>query len=121
MVSRGHGRWNGRQAGSIPSFPTFPPERKNYKGGLGKMQKRFISLWFRHLTTDWIILKRPALKNTPFVLAALSHGRMLITASNAPAQANGVDSGMAVADARLLIPSLEVLDDHPDLPDKLLR
>ena len=84
------------------------------------MARRFVSIWFRHLTTDWFALSQPHLKDLPFVLRAPSHGRMVIVAANALAQAQGIHSGMVLADARAIIPSLEVLDDKPDLIDKLL-
>ncbi|HEY4207502.1 MAG TPA: DNA polymerase Y family protein [Puia sp.] len=85
------------------------------------MSKRFVTIWFRHLTTDWVTLRRPALKNEPFVLVAPDHGRMMITAANATAQLQGIDTGMPVADARAVIPSLQVIDDQPDLAAKLLK
>jgi protein ImuB len=84
------------------------------------MPKRFITLWFRHLTTDWFSLRRPDLQKTPFVLAAPDHGRMVITAANTIAQSQGIDIGMAAADARAITPSLQVLDDRPGLNTKLL-
>jgi protein ImuB len=46
---------------------------------------------------------------------------MVITAANALAQSQGVDRGMVVADARAVIPSLQVLDDRPGLASKLLK
>jgi protein ImuB len=46
---------------------------------------------------------------------------MVITAANAIAQKNGINSGMALADARAIVPELEVQDDKPDLTDKLLK
>jgi protein ImuB len=82
---------------------------------------RFVSIWFPHLTTDWFSLSQPQLKEVPFVLRAPSHGRMVITAANAIAQQKGIDSGMVLADARAIIPDLEVQDDKPDLPGKLLK
>jgi protein ImuB len=85
------------------------------------MPKRFIAIWFRHLTTDWFSLRQPRLKETPFVLASLDRGRMMITAANSLAQAEGIDIGMAAADARAIIPSLQVIDDKPGLGDKLLK
>ena len=84
------------------------------------MSNRFVSIWFRHLTTDWFTIRNPALKTIPFVLAAPDHGRMKITAVNTLAQAQGIETGITVADARVLIPTLQVLDDKPDLPEKLL-
>jgi len=85
------------------------------------MATRFVSIWFRHLTTDWFTLRQPNLKELPFVLRASSHGRMIISAANAKAEKKGINRGMVLADARAIIPNLEVLDDKPDLVDKLLR
>ena len=45
---------------------------------------------------------------------------MMITTANPLAQSLGVDRGMVVADARVIVPSLQVIDDKPDLPEKLL-
>lgn len=85
------------------------------------MANRFMAIWFRHLKTDWFIRRQPALNNIPFVLAAPDHGRMIITAANILAQSEGISTGMAVADARAIIPSLQVLDDQPELSGKLLH
>ena len=84
------------------------------------MHKRFASIWFPHLTTDWFTRRNPALLNMPFVLTAPSHGRMMVVAANGIAQSKGIYSGMVLADARAIIPSLNVLDDKPGLSDKLL-
>jgi protein ImuB len=84
------------------------------------MQKRFISIWFRYLKTDWFTRRRPSLRDKPFVLAAPDHGRMIVTSANLLAQKQGIDTGMSVADARALIPALEVLDDSPEIADRLL-
>lgn len=82
--------------------------------------KRYVSLWFRHLRTDWFQLRRPALHDKPFVLAFSDHGRKLVAAADPKAEAQGVFPGATVADARAIIPGLEVLDDIPGLSDKLL-
>ncbi|GAB2808939.1 Y-family DNA polymerase [Ferruginibacter profundus] len=79
------------------------------------MPKRFMSIWFRYLRTDWFIRRQPELAAIPFVLSAPDHGRMIVTAANVLAQQQGIDLGMAVADARAIIPSLKVLDDKPEL------
>ncbi|HEY4286515.1 MAG TPA: DNA polymerase Y family protein [Puia sp.] len=84
------------------------------------MTQRFVSLWFRHLRTDWFTLRRPALGRIPFVLTTPEHGRIVITAANALAKARGITIGMPAADARAVLPGLEVLDDIPDLPARLL-
>ena len=85
------------------------------------MERRFVSIWFRHLNTDWFTLRQPHLRDMPFVLCAPSHGRMIITAANAAAETMGINSGMVLADARAIIPELQILDDKPDLADQLLK
>ena len=85
------------------------------------MEKRFVSIWFRHLTTDWFTKKQPVLRYSPFVLSAPLHGRMIINATNDIAEANGIERGMVLADARAIIPGLKVLEDMPGLAKKLLQ
>lgn len=87
----------------------------------GDMARRFVSIWFRYLTTDWFIRRQPELHRVPFVLSAPSHGKVIITASNAIAETQDIKPGMALADARAIVPSLQVLDDKPGLADKLLH
>src|SRR5687767_6856798 len=85
------------------------------------MSKRFVSIWFSHLKTDWFAIRQPDLKEHAFVIAAPDHGRMIITALNAEASAHGIATGMAVADARAMVPDLKVLDDKPGLSGRLLK
>lgn len=85
------------------------------------MNKRFVSLWFRHLLTDWLTLRRPELKAVPFVFASPVRGRVIITAANALAEAQGVAAGMTAADAKAIIVDLQVIDDIPGQADKLLK
>jgi protein ImuB len=85
------------------------------------MNKRFVSLWFRHLTTDWLTLRRPELKGVPFVLVIPERGRVIITAANLPAEKQGISVGMAAADAKAIVPDLKVIDDIPGQAGKLLK
>ena len=85
------------------------------------MSKRYVSIWLRHLATDWFALRQPLLKTLPFVLRSPSHGRMVITAANAIAVSKGIHQGMVLADARAILPDLVVQDDKPDLREKLLK
>lgn len=85
------------------------------------MQKRFVSIWFCYLKTDWFVRRHPTLKSIPFVLAEICHGRKVITAVNQLAQQEGVTVGMTVADARAGVPQLQTVDDVPGLTDKLLK
>jgi protein ImuB len=83
--------------------------------------RRFVSLWFPYLATDWHIRKQPQLRDVPFALKAPVHNRMVLMASNAIAQAQGIGPGMVLADARALLPTLQVLDDKPGLTTQLLQ
>lgn len=85
------------------------------------MQPRFISIWFRQLPTDWYSLHQPQLKSLPLVLRTKDHGRMIVSAVNGVAGQKGIVKGMTVADARAFVHDLEVLDDMPALPAKLLQ
>jgi protein ImuB len=85
------------------------------------MGKRFLSLWFRHLTTDYLTIRRPALRDIPFAMAVPDHGRKIITAVNPAARMEGLEPGMVVADARVLYPTLEVIDEEAGLAQRLLR
>src|SRR3954468_18167504 len=85
------------------------------------MQKRFMSIWFRHLTTDWLTLQRPELKAVPFVFAASERNRIIITAANPEAEAQGIYSGMAAADAKAITTDLQIVDHIPGKEAKLLR
>jgi protein ImuB len=46
---------------------------------------------------------------------------MMITATDAEAEKNGIHVGMVLADARAIMPTLEVFDDDPELSPKLLK
>jgi len=82
---------------------------------------RFVTIWFRHLKTDWHSIRQPALRDMPFVLSSPDHGRLIITSVNKVAHERGVEIGMVVSDARAIYPSLKILDDDPKLAERLLK
>lgn len=82
--------------------------------------KRMVSIWLPHLMADWTVIREPQLRDKPFVLTTLSRGRKLITVAGKKALAAGIGTGMSAADARALVPDLEVLDETPMLQEKLL-
>ncbi|SEW53779.1 Y-family DNA polymerase [Chitinophaga arvensicola] len=84
------------------------------------MRRRFVSIWYCQLLTDWWIRRQPELRGQPFVLAAPDHGRMIITAASQAAQQQGISAGMSVADARALVATLQVFDNIPGSAVKLL-
>lgn len=85
------------------------------------MSKRFVSIWFRYLKTDWYTRRIPALEKLPLALMQPDHGRMIIVDRNAIAERYGIHFGMAVADARVICPSLHVMDDRPDHAARVLK
>jgi protein ImuB len=85
------------------------------------MPSRFLSLYFHSLCTDWMVIKRAELKGQAFVLAVPERGRMLVHASSSEAIAQGVFPGMVVADARAILPSLQVFDHDRRLEERLLK
>jgi protein ImuB len=85
------------------------------------MVKRFASIWFSHLLSDWQLIRRPELAEVPFVFAAADHGRMRITALSPIAHQAGIQLGMSSADAKAICPGLEVIDDKPGRARKLLQ
>lgn len=85
------------------------------------MKKRFVTIWFRYLKTDWLSRRHPELCDKPFVLTFPDHGRMIVTAVNPVAQQLGIHRGMVAADARALFPGLQVFDDKPGDTSELLK
>src|SRR5436190_11270412 len=85
------------------------------------MSKRFVVIWFPYLRTDWFTRRKQILKELPFVLTVPDHGRQLISASNPIAREQGVETGIVLADARAVIPSLQVVDDRPEISHRLLK
>lgn len=85
------------------------------------MQQRFMSIWFRHLTTDWQTIRRPDLKTIPFVFVAPERNRVVVVAANPIAEQQGIHQGMPAADAKAFVQDLEVIDDQPNRVNKLLK
>jgi len=85
------------------------------------MQKRYMAIWFRHLLTDGLALRRPELKSLPFVLVMPVKNKVIITASSLLAEQQGAFTGMAAADARAAVAELVTIDDTPGKAAKLLK
>ncbi|WP_129715802.1 DNA polymerase Y family protein [Pedobacter sp. SYP-B3415] len=85
------------------------------------MQKRFLSLWFPFLVSDWLCIRRPELKESAFVFAGLVRGRKIVSMASALAARKGITAKMTVADARALVPELDVFDEEPGREQRLLR
>lgn len=85
------------------------------------MARRFVSIWFCQLLSNWQVRRQPDLQVQPFVLAAPDHGRMRVVAVSNKAQEQGIRSGMVLADARTLLPGLLVLDHVEGRAEKILE
>lgn len=85
------------------------------------MHKRFLTIWFRHLKTDWLSRHQPNVLHTPFVLTLPDHGRLIASAVNPEAEKLGITTGTVLADARAIFPGLKAYDDDPELSHKLLK
>jgi protein ImuB len=85
------------------------------------MPKRYVSVWFRYLKTDWVTKRSPQYAGKPFLLTASQHGRMIVTEANAAAEAKGIFKGSVLADARAAVPGIEAMDERPDHFPKVLE
>src|SRR6059058_1429133 len=120
MVKLVAGTLSGRMVASVIflSLPLFIALCKNKPVD---MPKRFVSIWFPYLTTDWHARLQPPLCEKAFVLKATVHNRVVVTAVNPLAHSQGIHKGMVLADAKALHPSLHVIDDKPTLATQLLH
>jgi protein ImuB len=85
------------------------------------MNKRFVALFFPHLKTDWLTLRRPELRPLPLALSAKEHNRVVLTATNRLAEREGLYPGMVAADAKAVVPTLTIVEDRAGRELKLLR
>jgi protein ImuB len=85
------------------------------------MPKRFVSIWFRYLLTDWKTIREKSLKTVPVVFTEPDHGRLLVCAQNAFAEKHCVRPGMTAADAKVIAPGLQLFEDKPGHNLKLLK
>ena len=85
------------------------------------MARRFAAIWFSHLTTDWMVIRKPELKAVPFVFSLPDRGRMSVTAVSEAAAAEGIAPGMGAADAKAICTGLQVFDDKTERAAKLLE
>ncbi|NCI47013.1 Y-family DNA polymerase [Sediminibacterium soli] len=84
------------------------------------MQKRYVTIWFPYLKTDWVVLRNKTLAEKNFVLTVNDHGRKLITAVSPAAHRQGIYPGMVAADACALFRDLLIREDAPAEAAKLL-
>src|ERR1700750_3077042 len=118
MAKRAIGILNG-QAAAFAMLRGLLLFIKNCKSKLVDMSKRFVSIWFPYLATDWHARKQPHLRDNAFVLKSTVRNRVIVTAANLLANTQGIHENMVLADAKALCPSLHVLNDETILTKQL--
>jgi protein ImuB len=83
--------------------------------------RRYVSIWFPNLLANRLQLRDQELAKVPFVFAAKQRGRMVVMAASHLAQQEGIHTGMVVADARAILPELNVVEFDPTLSERLLN
>jgi protein ImuB len=81
---------------------------------------RWAAIWLPNLATDRLIRSRAAPADAPFATTRKDKNRIALAAVNAPARAAGLAPGLALADARARIPTLEVAAADEDADFALL-
>jgi protein ImuB len=82
--------------------------------------KRYVSIWFPYLLTDWLAIGKPELKDQIFVFTETARGKVMITAASKQAELKGIFAGSSLADAKVIVPAIQVFDNQPNLETKLL-
>src|SRR5688572_5713838 len=99
MEERAIGILNGPVAAFI-ILPTLLLFIERCKNKPVDMSKRFVSIWFPYLVTDWHARKQPQLRDKAFVLKSTIRNRIVVTAANSLAKAQGIHENMVLADAK---------------------
>jgi protein ImuB len=87
------------------------------------MQRRYVTIWFRYIKTDWFTRRSAngsTLAGKPLVVYAKQQGRMVITAANQLAEQQGIYEGTVLADARAIVPTLQTIEDKPEQFEKII-
>ena len=81
---------------------------------------RYLSIYFTNLLTDYLAIKKPALKNKAYVFTMSQKNRIMITATSMEAEKQGIFAGTVLADAKALVPDILAFDDELNFNKKLL-
>ena len=82
--------------------------------------RRMISLWLPRFATDRTGRATPALRDRPFAQVLERRGRPGLYAVNSAAERAGLTPGMALANARAILPSLTILPARPNNDARVL-
>jgi len=86
-------------------------------------RRRYLSVWLRRLATDRIVRARFCAppEQTPLVVALEVKNTLQLAAMNDAAARLGLRTGMALADAKAMYPTLTVADADPEADRDLLE
>lgn len=85
------------------------------------MNKRYVSIWFPHLVTDQMSIRQKLLKGEAYALVAQESNKQVIVRVSHGAKKLGLRPNMPLADARILLPSLQAFKYNAQKEQKLLR
>lgn len=85
------------------------------------MARRYVSIWFKNLSMDYLIRKHPKLSSVPCAIELTSGNKSTVFALNDLAASAGVTVGMKVADAQALCPKIEIHEHDQERIDYLLK
>src|ERR1700722_2232292 len=85
------------------------------------VRRRILALWLPPLPTDRLQRAQPSGDKKPLVLAAKVDNALRLSAVDARAAKLGLSPGMALADARAMIPALDVIATDETADQKLLE
>jgi protein ImuB len=75
--------------------------------------RRYLALWFPFLSAERLRIARRQLPDAPFALVEKQRGALRLAAVDPRALALGLGAGMALADARALVPDLGTFEHDP--------
>ncbi len=85
------------------------------------MNKRYLSLWFPYLLADHMAIKNKSLQDQPFALVAKERNKEMIMTLSYAAKKEGLRPQMALADARIFVPTLQAFPYVEAQQQKLLQ
>src|ERR1700722_11785127 len=85
------------------------------------VRRRILAIWLPRLPTDRLQRARPSGDNKPRVIAAKVDNALRLSAVDMHAVKLGLSPGMALADARAMIPALDVIAADEAADRKLLE
>lgn len=79
------------------------------------MMLRVLSVWFPHLAAEQIMRRQISFDPTcPFVVVGMQKSALRLCSLNAAAEAKGLTTGMALTDARAILPDLMSVTEQPE-------